>query len=150
MELGEVTEATVASLGAEDQAADQTLDLEDVPWIRRVSQNNSNEWRTEQVRTLFHPSLNLDASERENFCQTLEQCHQAFCLEDNERGETDLVQLEIDTGDSPPQTTTTQKDSLRAQRRGCKTNQKHARGRGYPTIKQSMGKSRRTREKKGW
>ena len=102
MELGEVTEATVASLGAEDQAADQTLDLEDVPWIRRVSQNNSNEWRTEQVRKLFHPSLNRDARERENFCQTLEQCHQAFCLEDNERGETDLVQLEIDTGDSPP------------------------------------------------
>ena len=30
------------------------------------------------------------------------QCHQAFCLEDGERGETDLVQLEIDTGDAPP------------------------------------------------
>ena len=100
MELGEVTEVTVVPLGAKDQAADQTLDLEDKPCIRKVSQNNSDEWRTKKVRELFRPNLNLD--EEKNFCQTLEQCHQAFCLEDNERGETDLVQLEIDTVDSPP------------------------------------------------
>ena len=28
--------------------------------------------------------------------------HQAFSVEDGERGETDLVQMEIDTGDSAP------------------------------------------------
>ena len=28
--------------------------------------------------------------------------HQAFCLDENERGETDLVQFQIDTGDASP------------------------------------------------
>ena len=28
--------------------------------------------------------------------------HTIFSLEENERGTTDLIQLEIDTGDSPP------------------------------------------------
>ena len=147
MELGEVTEATVASLGAEDQAADQTLDLEDIPWIRRVSQNNSNEWRTEQVRKLFHPSLNLDARERENFCQTLEQCHQAFCLEDNERGETDLVQLEIDTGDSPPKQQRPRR-ILFALRKEVAKQIKNMQETGV--IQPSSSKSRCTREEKGW
>lgn len=31
----------------------------------------------------------------------LADIHEAFSLEDGERGETDLIQLEIDTGDSP-------------------------------------------------
>ena len=61
------------------------------------SQDENKEWRTNKVRELFHPNLHLDVKEGENFCQTLEQCHQAFCLVDGERGETELVQLEIDT-----------------------------------------------------
>ena len=108
-ELGEATEATIVSPGTEDSAADQALELDDIPGIRRVSQDNE-EWRTKRVRELFHPNLNLDAKD---FCQTLEQCHPAFCLEDNERGETDLVQLKIDTGDAPPQTTTSKTEPLR-------------------------------------
>ena len=35
-------------------------------------------------------------------CQMLIDCHKAFSLEEGGRGETDLIQFKIDTGDSPP------------------------------------------------
>ena len=46
--------------------------------------------------------LPLDPKQSKTFCQTLEGCHQAFSLEEGERGETALVQLEIVTGDAAP------------------------------------------------
>lgn len=39
----------------------------------------------------------------EALVKLLTEHHEAFSLEENERGETDLVQLMIDTGDAPPQ-----------------------------------------------
>ena len=46
----------------------------------------------------------LSSSEMEALYKLLlSEHHEAFSLEENERGETDLVQLEIDTGDAPPQ-----------------------------------------------
>ena len=40
--------------------------------------------------------------EKEKFCQFLMDHHTVFSLEDNECGETNLIQLEIDTGDAQP------------------------------------------------
>ena len=42
----------------------------------------------------------LMSSERENLKEMLMDYHTVFSLETNERGETDLIQFEINTGDS--------------------------------------------------
>ena len=44
----------------------------------------------------------LVSHEREQLKVMLMEYHTIFSLEENERGKTDLVQFEIDTGDSPP------------------------------------------------
>ena len=44
--------------------------------------------------------LDLPPGEREAFQSFLMRCHHAFSLEDGERGETDLIRMEIDTGDA--------------------------------------------------
>ena len=46
--------------------------------------------------------LDLPSDENTQMCQLLCDHHDVFALEDKERGETDLVQLEIETGNSPP------------------------------------------------
>ena len=45
----------------------------------------------------------LDASQQNELHDLLSEYHQTFSLEEDERGETDIVQLVIDTGDAPPQ-----------------------------------------------
>ena len=110
LELGEAIEATVLTAQkvedevpeVNDQTASLTLDQDDMMYLRRVSQGNGDEWRMTRVREQFQKMLPLDPKQSETFCRTLEGCHQAFSLEEGERGETALVQLEIDTGDAAP------------------------------------------------
>ena len=45
----------------------------------------------------------MDTSQRDELHCLLSEYHQTFSLEEDERGETDIVQLVIDTGDAPPQ-----------------------------------------------
>jgi len=54
------------------------------------------------VCDIFKEKFQLSESEKEEFCRMLMDHHEVFSLEDNEHGETDLVQLEIDTGDAQP------------------------------------------------
>ena len=46
--------------------------------------------------------LNLPREEKETFQSFLRQHHHAFTLKDGECGETDLIQMEIDTGNAHP------------------------------------------------
>ena len=46
--------------------------------------------------------LELPPAEQEAFQSFLAAHHHAFCLEEGERGETDLIRMEIDTGDAHP------------------------------------------------
>ena len=61
-------------------------------------------WRRENLLEIFGDSISLQLPKPERilFCQMLMDYHKAFSLEleEDERGETDLVQLEI--GDAPP------------------------------------------------
>ena len=60
-------------------------------------------WRQHKVREMFQNNLSLPELEKEEFCQFLmDHHHTVFSLEDNERGETNLIQLEIDMGDAQP------------------------------------------------
>ena len=45
---------------------------------------------------------NLPEEGRRTLLEFFANNHKAFCLEENERGETDLVQFEIDIGDAAP------------------------------------------------
>ena len=51
---------------------------------------------------IFGDSVILPEPKRTIFCEMLMDHHKAFSLEEDERGETDLIQLEIDTGGAPP------------------------------------------------
>ena len=44
----------------------------------------------------------LPEPEKSRLCEFLADHHEAFSLEEGERGETDLIQMEIDTGSAPP------------------------------------------------
>ena len=50
----------------------------------------------------------LDSIEKDSLMAFLANHHQALCLDDNERGETDLLQFEMDTGDTPHSSTVRQ------------------------------------------
>ena len=43
-----------------------------------------------------------DFSDERHLLELLKEHHECFCLEENERGKTDFVQFEIDTGNAPP------------------------------------------------
>ena len=54
------------------------------------------------VEAIEEEGADLPWQERSKLHSLLLKHHQAFCLEDGERGEMDLVELKIDTGDAAP------------------------------------------------
>jgi len=72
--------------------------------VNQVMSQERMENRKEKLKVLINENnCALNLSEREKLHALLLEYHKVFSLEDNERGETDLVQLTIDTGDAPPQ-----------------------------------------------
>ena len=74
-----------------------------------------------------------------------------FSLEDGERGETDLTEMVIETGDSPPtpRSASTQ-DAVSCASGSGKTTERHAEGRSDPTIDQSLVQPCSHGPKEGW
>ena len=70
------------------------------PEVNRVV--SEDEWRKEKLRAMFVDDIDLPIPEKEIFCQLIMDHHEAFCLSETERGETDLLEMEIDTGEAPP------------------------------------------------
>ena len=74
--------------------------------IKQVNRNqNAEEARIQQRKQMLFDvlgKLDLPSDENTQMCQLLCDHHDVFALEDKEQGETDLVQLEIETGNSPP------------------------------------------------
>ena len=105
--LGEATEAEVV-LSMPDEGDNLstgqpvTGDDADNSCVRRVQETKNVKWRKEKISELFWDDLNLGEEHKKSFCEFLMQHHLAFSLEDGERGETDLLQLEIDTGEALP------------------------------------------------
>ena len=76
---------------------------EDVPAVQRLSTTNRDPgWRKERVRDLFRDRVDLPSGQKEGFIEFLTNHHRVFSLEDGERGETSLVECEVDTGDATP------------------------------------------------
>lgn len=73
------------------------------PVVRRVDVREEEVIRRkEKLRGLIPEPEALDPTEKGSLMEFLADHHQAFCLDDNERGETDLLQFEINTGDASP------------------------------------------------
>lgn len=66
----------------------------------------SDSERKQKVRELFSEDLDspdLSPDQREKLLLLLEEYHDMFSLEDSERGQTDVIEVHIDTGDAPLQ-----------------------------------------------
>ena len=66
-----------------------------------VEENNQMQMRKQQLEAALG-QLDIPRQEKETLLSFLTNHHQAFSLEEGERGETDLVTMEINTGDARP------------------------------------------------
>ena len=92
-------EVTASRLAQDEPMVDTLLNLEPCG-VSRV--DISDEERKRRLLELVDVSELLNPGQTECFRKFLAEHHQAFSLEPGERGETDLVQMEIDTGSAPP------------------------------------------------
>ena len=96
--VGSAEQATLTSEGDEDETFEGSFsELELQP-----PTTHSAKWRKQKLYELYKDSVDLPQPMKESFLQFLSNHHEAFSLEDNERGETNLLEMEIDTGDAPP------------------------------------------------
>ena len=71
--------------------------------VQRVVGEDQQHWHKEKLRTILsEKEMSVPPSENEKLLDLLLQNHQAFAVVDGERGETDLMQFTIDTGDEVP------------------------------------------------
>ena len=99
-EEGTVLGTAVEAVVVEPTVSDTPAPMEPLDTlVKKVSTLSDQQRRKELLKLIGEPDL--PKAEREELLAFLADNHEAFSLEDGERGETDLVQLEIDTGDSP-------------------------------------------------
>ncbi len=70
--------------------------------VKNVSIPNNSLNRKSRVRELFDNTENLTVVQKKKFVEFLAEKHDVFALEEGEKGETDLVQMEVITGEAPP------------------------------------------------
>ena len=79
------------------------MNTREVRWVSSSKTKDDVEISERKKLLLQHfNALNLPPEQRDQMYRLLCEYHDVFALEDRERGETDLIQLEIDTGNAPP------------------------------------------------
>ena len=69
----------------------------------RVLSNERVRWRKQTLLDiLVNEKVSVPEEDRAKLCELLFKYHDVFTLEEGERGETDLIEFSIDTGDAPP------------------------------------------------
>ena len=107
--------------------------------------------RIQKLLATVKKSELLDETQTAEFETFLGQYHDVFSLEDGERGETDLTEMVIETGDSPPQRVPARRMPLAVRREVARqTTERHAEGRSDPTIDQSLVQPCSHGPKEGW
>ena len=103
--VGSAEQANLTSEGDEDETVEGSFsELEQQPPTTHSEVNkvgNGAKWRKQKLYELYKDNVDLPQPMKESFFQFLSNHHEAFSLE-NERGETNLLEMEIDTGDAPP------------------------------------------------
>ena len=94
--VGLASEAEVASKEDEDS------DDDDVVRLKAVAASDVTNRKRMLGELLAEAGPELPGQERDQLRTLLLTNHEAFAVEEGERGETDLVQMTIDTGDSSP------------------------------------------------
>ena len=69
--------------------------------VKRITEEEATQRKQTLSELVGQPEL-LTPEQAEQLHQLLGEHHAAFCLEPNERGETDILSMEIDTGGAPP------------------------------------------------
>ena len=95
-----VGEAVEASVIPPSQKREDSVTKCAVPDVKRVSTISDDERKRELLSVLEEPGL--PQSEKKLLCDFLVENHLAFSFEKGEHGETDLIQVEIDTADTAP------------------------------------------------
>ena len=104
-ELGEAMEAEVVTsedLSYESLQVRELATEEGESIVKQIHPTRSDSWRKEEISRIFLSEGKLPNEEGETICELLMHYHHAFSLEEGERGETQLVQLEIDMRSSQP------------------------------------------------
>ena len=71
--------------------------------VRQIfTPSKSEAWRWKKLHGLFAETVALSGEDKRRFMSLLEEQHLAFALEDVERGETQAIAMEINTGDCIP------------------------------------------------
>lgn len=98
-------------IGSEDSTEGDTTDsfpsppplTEESDEVRRVRASDEDPaWRKEQLLSMLHQPTLLNPEQRQVLFSFLTDHHDAFSLGDFDRGETDWLELHIDTGDAAP------------------------------------------------
>ena len=91
-------------MGATCQATIEVLHSEgfEARTTRRVSTEDPDIRKQRLADLLNEQDMALDESQRKLLVSTLTDMHEAFCLQEGERGDTELVQFHINTGDAEP------------------------------------------------
>ena len=97
--LGEATPAAIVC-PTQDPANSHTS-TQDAAMARRIS-SKSVAWRKKRLAESVSDVDTLTPPQRQELLNFLEDHHAAFALEEYERGETELVEMTIDTGDAEP------------------------------------------------
>lgn len=103
MELGEASVVTLIPPDSfpTEEARDPSSEDSTLAVVNRVTESEVTQRKQMLCELVGTPEL-LTPTQTEELHQFLGEQHEAFCLEPNERGETDILTMEIDTGDARP------------------------------------------------
>ena len=97
--------------------------------------------RQHQLDEIARDDIQLPNEERHFIDNLLKQHHEVFCLSDWKRGETNLVEIEIHTGDATSFKQAAKKVHFWSEERSCCSAKEYAKGRFYQAFEQSIGHS---------
>ena len=98
--IGEAGEAEAVS--PEEISVNDVQELREDTRVHLVSSIMNGEERLKLLKELIPEPSTLDDKQKQDFYKLLELHHEAFSLGPQERGETNLVEMEILTGDAEP------------------------------------------------
>ena len=145
-ELGGAVSATVVSPGLEPKS-DPLPSSSDA----QVNLVHTDAWRKRKLCELVGKPALLDEEQVRSLHEFLGEHHQAFCLEDGEQGETDLVEMEIHTGDAPPRKQPARRiDAFCREAGSGQTAAEHAVQWSHRALRQPLGEPRCDGTEEGW
>ena len=100
--LGEATPATLVTPSADSEMLETAIEPEQEElWMRQI-QSKPSAWRKRKLLETIGALETLTLPQRDEMIAFLQRHHTAFALEDDERGETDLIEMSIETGEAEP------------------------------------------------